>query len=63
MRLVEAIVDRPRAAGGAGRERSGAYAHNVYVAIRAFFGWCVNRAVYNLEASPCQSLKPLKLHR
>lgn len=61
VRLVEAIVDRPRAANSGGKERSGAYAHNVYVAIRAFFNWCINRAVYGLDQSPCQSLKPLTL--
>ena len=49
--LIEAIADRP----------APYQAHNVFGHIRTFYNWAINRGVYELEASPCDRLKPAAL--
>ena len=47
--LVKAIKDR----------RGTPYqAHNVLITIRRLFGWAIDQAVYGIEQSPCDRLKP-----
>jgi integrase len=47
--LVKAIKDR----------RGTPYqAHNVLIIIRRLFGWAIDQAVYGIEQSPCDRLKP-----
>jgi integrase len=49
--LVEAIADRP----------APYHAHNVFGHIRTFFNWAIDRGKYDIEASPCDRLKPSAL--
>jgi integrase len=47
--LVKAIKDR----------RGTPYqAHNILITIRRLFGWAIDQAVYGIEQSPCDRLKP-----
>jgi integrase len=61
VKLVEAILDRPRRPHVAKQERSGAYARNVLNHIRSFFNWCIARDIYGLANSPCDHIKPKDL--
>jgi integrase len=49
--LVKAIAERP----------APYHAHNVLGHIRTFFGWAIEQAVYGLETSPCDRIKPGRL--
>jgi integrase len=49
--LVEAIADRP----------APYHAHNVFGHIRTFYNWAIERGKYDLEASPCDRLKPARI--
>jgi integrase len=61
VKLVEAIIDRPRSAHGAAVQRSGAYARNVLNHVRSFFNWCIARDIYGVLSSPCIGIKPKDL--
>lgn len=52
---VVAVIDAAVARGATYQ------AHNLFGHVRRLFGWAIARGVYNLEASPCDRLKPKDL--
>jgi integrase len=61
VKLIEAIIDRPRPPSSAGKAPSGAYARNVLDHIRSLFNWAINRGIYDIETSPCDRIRPKDL--
>jgi integrase len=53
VKLIEAIADRGRG--------SGAYARNIFDHVRTLYSWAINRAIYGIEHSPTDRLKPKEL--